>query len=66
MNGAQAADEGPGMSAPAAQEVETQSLEFDELEEISATETPPIFRSRNVRRRSRRIDARQAGCAECP
>jgi hypothetical protein len=54
------------MSAPAAREVEAQSLDFDDLEEIFATGTLPIFRSRNVRRRSPRIDARQTGCADCP
>ena len=46
------------MSAPAAWEVEAQSLEFDDLEENFATGTLPIFKSRNVRRRSPRIDAR--------
>ncbi len=66
MDGAQAADGGPGMSASAAREVEAQSLDFDDLEEISATGTLPIFQSPNVRRRSPRIDARQTGFADCP
>jgi len=54
------------MSAPAAREVEAQSLEIDDLEEISGARTLPNFKSRNVRRRSPQIDARQAGCADCP
>jgi hypothetical protein len=54
------------MSAPAAREVEAQSLDFDVLEEISTIGTLPIFKSRNVRRRSPQIDARQTGCADCP
>jgi len=54
------------MSAPAAREVEAQSLDFDVLKEIIAIRTLPIFKSRNVRRRSPRIDARQTGCADLP
>ena len=40
------------MSAPTVREIEAQGLDFDDLEEISATGTLPIFKSRNVRRRS--------------
>jgi len=54
------------MSAPAAREVEAQRLDFDDLEGNSATATLPIFKSRNVRPQSPRIDARQTGFADCP
>jgi len=54
------------MSAPAAWEVEAQSRDFDDLDETFATGTLPTFKSRNVRRRSPGIDARQTGCADCP
>jgi hypothetical protein len=54
------------MSAPAALEVEAQRLDFDDLEEIFAAGTLPIFKSRNVRRRTTRIDALQTGCADHP
>ena len=54
------------MSAPAALKVESQSLDFDDLEEIFASGTLPIFKSSKVRRQSRRIGARQNGFADCP
>ena len=54
------------MSAPAAREIEAQSLEFGGFEEVFASDAPSNFKSRDARHRPPRIGFCRPGYADHP